>query len=229
MAIDMNKIHLRAIGYDFEPFYEYAKFFEDRLSDGQEQVSEEFKAAIKGIDRNDEYYEVTQDDFAERHQMIANDFTDNFRTFLLTQICSTVEYEFVGLCNKVKFLGGHSIALPNFGTDAIGKAKIFLEKASGVDFSLVNDEWDFMLMMRRIRNKVVHSKGIINPNLNDNETKALIQFSQKGDFLRLDSDLKDPNRAKVVITSPKTNILFLDNVMNLFNKIIPQINFSRTL
>lgn len=112
MAININKIYLQLIRFRFDPFYEYARFFEESLQKGKENVSEKYEEAIKATDPNAEYYYVLQESYGEDHQMITETFTHNFRSFLLTQIYSAVEVEFVNLCKKIDSLRDNPLQKP---------------------------------------------------------------------------------------------------------------------
>jgi hypothetical protein len=219
MAINLNKIYLKLIDFHLDPFYKYAPFFEDNLQKEQEKVVEGYEDAIKKVDPSEEYYDVLLDSYREDYQIIADDFTYNFRSFLLTQIYSTVEFELIELCGRIT---GQTKKLSDYSGGYIDQAKAYLI-AAGVNFDVAKDEWNHLLMMRRMRNAIIHKNGYLKLNSKDSTDKALKHFSLNGNFVKFEPDTKTPDKTRVVITSPETIILFLDKIRALFEKIIPQV------
>lgn len=219
MAINLSQIYLKLIQFHLDPFCKYTPFFEDNLQKEQEKVIEIYEDTIKKVDPSEEYYDVLLDSYREDYQIIADDFTYNFRSFLLTQIYSTVEFELIELCGRVT---GQAKKLSEYSGGYIDQAKAFL-KTAGVDFEVTKDEWNHILMMRRMRNAIIHKNGFLKLNSKDSIDKALSHFSQNGNFVKFEPDTITPEKTRVVITSPDTIILFLDKTRMLFEKIVPQV------
>lgn len=119
-------------------------------------------------------------------------YPQSFRTSFFIQIFSILEYELKEICSihfehhKIDF------SMEDLkGNSEIEKAKLYLRKAGKIDFLEMNPEWEYLNIMRKIRNRFVHSQGEISQNHGDwktiygfiNSNKNLLGFRNCAEYL----------------------------------------------
>lgn len=119
-------------------------------------------------------------------------YPQSFRTSFFIQIFSVLEHELKEICS-MHFQQNKSIfSIEDLkGNSDIEKAKLYLKKAGNIDFNDLEPEWSYLDIMRKIRNRFVHSQGEINqkhPDWNKiynfiNSNKNLLGFRNSEEYL----------------------------------------------
>ena len=106
-------------------------------------------------------------------------FTNTFRASFLIQMMSLIEYHLKYVCEIHSKFSIAGYKLDDLAGNDLDKCKIYLQKSCGVNFTVVNDEWNFIKSMYRVRNKFVHHSGLLNKKDTEGEIETL---SKQGYF-----------------------------------------------
>lgn len=100
------------------------------------------------------------------------DFSKSFPNILrasnLTNIITSTEINLKVFCEQVLLLDNNPFNLRDLKANSdFEKIKIVLKKVAKIDFSKIENEWNFIDNSRLIRNKFVHHQGVINSSHHD--------------------------------------------------------------
>ena len=211
-----------------ETFSKVEKIFEKELPNRIILVDDK-------IDESNLQYQIQRQQLYERFRRETGFYTSSFRASLLVQLFSVFEHKLIDLCNeyykefetdfKVKDLKGSS---------DIDKAKMYLSKSCKVDFSNINEEWNFISIIRKLRNKIIHNQSSISKN--DADWKAIKTFidannnkislvnsikfltSEEIDFMSTNEQLE------LYINNENLSLEFIEIIQIFFEKLLIQIN-----
>lgn len=211
---------------------------EDYIQNNIDSFDKENPLDEKLLIENPEYYYFLVDDLSEKWWQYSHDFPSEFRTTFLSQLYSGVDAHLNRICNKF-----HSVHLPPKelksmkGSEWSQKAK-YLKKFAAVDFSKLQDEWDFLDNVRQIRNLIIHHHSSVSSG--DRDWHTVRKFiSSNPDLIIFKDDIEEkddhgillhkayPNhRFEFLIHTSKLNKLLLQKSQDFFTKLIPQIKFK---
>ena len=218
--IDYSEFLLLGIEFSLGDFKKYQITIEDFLAKEQKTLEESYSKNLEELDQDDhkKYNQIAQD-YYYRSGDIATLFPHNFRASFLIQIITFIEHELKLICEHYEFEKQTKYSINDLkGVNEIGKAKQFLEKSCNVNFQNLDKEWQFILKVKRIRNKLVHSQGFVKKSEKDwkvfndfNNKLKYFDFSPKGELV------EEP---KLIIK----NRLLIDDLLKItntfFNKLL---------
>ncbi len=218
--IDYAEFLLFGIEFSLVDFKKYQTKIESFLDKEKKSLDESYNKSLAELDQDDykRYNQIAQD-YYYRSGDIATLFPHNFRASFLIQIITFIEHELKLICEHYEFEKQTKYSINDLkGTNDIEKAKQFLEKSCNVNFRNLDKEWQFILKIKRIRNKLVHSQGFVKKTEKDwkvfndfNNKLKYFDFSPKGELV------EEP---KLIIK----NRLLIDDLLKVtedfFNKLL---------
>ena len=78
------------------------------------------------------------------------------------------------LCLHLQRSHSYPVELNDLRGEGIVRAKIYLEKLAGIDFTLINGEWSELIAFNKLRNCIVHSEGNIKASKNSTQLENII-------------------------------------------------------
>lgn len=228
--LDYNKIHLFGIQLVFAEFHDYYNIIEQGLANEAGVLFKKFEK--NRTDLNESTAEVGYANYldtqlAETYMSYNHYFPHYFRASFLIQLFSFIEYELKEICNHHHHLNATYIGLSDLkGQSDLDKAKIYLSKVCNVDFNDLKPEWDYINLIRKLRNKLVHHNGII--GVDDNDRTLLLSFIKKENSIGFK---ETPNRMRksvfegelsIIITSKDLNQKVIDIAETFFIKLFDQ-------
>ncbi len=232
--LNYSRLHLFGIEIFFNEFRGYLTFIETYIEESRQKFEainnqddiEQYKTS------NPEYYNYLIDSYSERWFEIATYYPHNFRASFLVQTYTMIEYELRKICDHYHLKMKTDFRVNDLkGNSDLEKCKIFLKKACKINFTDIQAEWDFINIMRRLRNQIVHHQSKICQN--DHNFQAILQLinanrdtiSFKEDFDELNDegyryyDDKKHYEFTILLTDNRLNESFL-NVAETFFKIL---------
>ncbi|WP_370425264.1 hypothetical protein [Tenacibaculum dicentrarchi] len=201
-------------------FKKYQTTIENFLDKEKKSLDESYNKSLAELDQDDyKKYNQIAKDYYYRSGDIATLFPHNFRASFLVQIITFIEHELKLICEHYEFEKQTKYSINDLkGTNDIEKAKQFLEKSCNVNFRNLDKEWQFILKIKRIRNKLIHSQGFVKKTEKDwkvfndfNNKLKYFDFSPKGELV------EEP---KLIIK----NRLLIDDLLKVtedfFNKLL---------
>jgi hypothetical protein len=132
---------------------------------------EEFLAGEKyknGLITDNDDFDIQRLTQGEYVLDFSNSFPNILRSSNLTNIITSFELNFKTFCEHILLIANSPFGLKDLkGNSDFEKITIVLKKVAKIDFSKLEDEWNFIDNSRLIRNKFVHNKGVINITQND--------------------------------------------------------------
>lgn len=105
-------------------------------------------------------------------------YPQSFRTSFFIQIFSVLEHELKEICSIHHQKNKTNFSIDDLkGNSEIEKAKLYLKKACKINFGALDPEWSYLEIMRKIRNRYVHSQGEISQKHSD--WKTIFTFLKK--------------------------------------------------
>lgn len=100
------------------------------------------------------------------------------RQSALLTLCSFFESELNRLCRFYRCERDLRLDVSELKSDGLNRASLYLEKIAAIDAHRSSKEWATIKNIQRLRNKIVHHEGNLDP-LHD---EALIQFVDKHEY-----------------------------------------------
>jgi len=163
-------------------------------------------------------------------------YPQSFRTSFFIQIFSILEYELKEICSIHFKHSKIDFSMEDLkGNSEIEKAKLYLRKAGKIDFLEMSPEWEYLNIMRKIRNRFVHSQGEINQSHGDWKTiyafihsnKNLLGFRNSAEYLEeyKFKELYNLNSIFMLdIQDPEFNSQMILQVKKFLEKLIKKLN-----
>ncbi len=170
---------------------------------------------------------------SEKWQEISVSYPHNFRASFLTQVYSGLESELRKICDHYhrKKKTPKTAEEMNARNDIAKYAK-FLRSQAHVDFTKLKDDWNYIDLIRKIRNRIIHHQGKINGGHPDwssikkliSDNPDMIEFKEDLNELDEDGNLYYSSRPKYgftfIIISLKLNKQFLEVLERFFTQLL---------
>jgi len=218
--LNYSEFHLFGIELAFVEFKNYQNTIENFLELEKQSLEKSYRDKISELNENDnKSWNRIAENYSEKYSDISRIFPHNFRASFLIQIISFIEHELKEICEQYEFSNKTKYSINDLkGNNDIEKAKQYLTKSCNVNFDKLNPEWQFILMVKRIRNKLVHHQGFVKKTERDwklfndfNGKKEFYEFSPKGEFVE---------SPKLVIRNRLLNDELLKNTERFFKKLL---------
>lgn len=148
------------------------------------------------------------------------DFSSSFPNMLrssnLINIMTQTEIYFKSFADQILLDAESPFLLKDLkGNSDFEKVKIVLRKVANIDFSEIDQEWTFIDNSRLMRNRFVHSRGIMSSNIND--FSKISKFIDANKFI-ISKYLEDENYFHIVL---EREFIFelIRNIFSLVQKI----------
>ncbi|MDO6804016.1 hypothetical protein Q4595_16340 [Wenyingzhuangia sp. 1_MG-2023] len=182
----------------------------------------EINNKMNDSEKYDKYLELVgseNEEKFENYHEIARMFPHNFRVSFLTQIISVVETKLNKICDDLGTIKNQKFMVGDLkGSNDFEKCKEYLKKISDIDFNTINNEWEYVLQCKSLRNNLVHSGNSIKMN-----NKKLVNFIENNESFECDYveyiDEKE-NIISFVIINSKLIDKLIDKSQNLFEKLL---------
>jgi len=190
--IDNAEFILFGLEFALADFKKYQTFIENFLEIEKNQLDESYKKNLSELNQKDskKINEIAEKYYYKSGE-IATLFPHNFRASFLIQIITFIEHELKLICEHYEFEKQTKYSINDLkGNNEIEKAKQYLEKTCNVNFDNLNSEWQFILKIKRIRNKLVHFQGFVKKTEKDwkifndfNNKPKYFDFTPKGELV----------------------------------------------
>ncbi|MFS4418767.1 hypothetical protein [Maribacter sp. 2307ULW6-5] len=218
--LDNSKFYLFGIELALVEFKNYQNTIERFLEAEKKTLEESYQDRISKLSK-DEYdsWNRIAENYSDRYSDIARIFPHNFRASFLIQIISFIEHELKEICEQYEFSKETRYSINDLkGNNDIEKSRQYLTKSCNVNFDNLNPEWQFILMVKRIRNKLVHHQGFVKKVEKDwglfndfNRKKEFFDFSTKGELVE---------SPKLIIRNRSLNDELLNKTERFFKKLL---------
>ncbi len=140
----------------------------------------------------------------------SNSFPDLLRSSNLINIFSSFEINFKTFSEQILLRSQSPFSLRDLkGNSDFEKIEIVLKKVVKINFSEIENEWDFINHSRLIRNKFVHHKGVMHSSQNDfNKLTKFIDANENYFDKYLESDTYYHIKIKEQFIYQLINIVF---------------------
>jgi hypothetical protein len=227
IILNFSEFQLFGIDLALVEFKNYQNTIEKFLESEKQNLEKSYQNKITELSENDtNSWNRIAENYSEKYSDIARIFPHNFRASFLIQIVSFIEHELKDICEQYEFLKKTKYSINDLkGNNDIEKAKQYLAKSCNVNFANLNPEWQFIIMVKRIRNKIVHHQGFVKKIERDwklfydfNREKEFFRFSPKGEFVE---------SPKLVISNRLLNDKLLKCTEQFFKKLLEsELKFS---
>lgn len=160
---DKNNLFEQVFRYQskdkLERFREYTLEIESKFSADKNRLADSFLEDTEGL--NDDELREVEDYFSDDYYIIEEVHVGLYRRSTLVSVYSFLENSLNTLCRHLYKRHGYPIEVSDLRGEGITRAKSYLEKLAGIDFSLLNCEWSTISSFNKIRNCIVHSEGNI--------------------------------------------------------------------
>lgn len=180
--VSINKILLSIIKSELDDFENYYNEIERKFIIDKKELIKSYDNSIENLS-DEEKFEVASyyvDDIFNLEEI----FPYIFRKSILVYLYSYMEATMKRLCIKLYSIHKYDVSLKEFETDESGifKLKEYMVEKVGINFSLLNNEWNYIVYFSKIRNCIVHYEG----NVILNDSKKLIKYIEKCKELSID-------------------------------------------
>lgn len=210
-----SQAHFQSIRFHFMDLKAYMKFMEEYIENASKKFDEENDEdeLEKLKSTNEEYYYHRIDTLSERWHEINRYYPHNFRASILIQICSGIEYELTRICDNYHRRKATPEGLKEMkGKNEFLKIKKFLKMQANVNFSALQKDWEYIDLMRRIRNLIVHHQAGIKSIHGDwNAIKSFILANPNMIEFKDDINEKDEDGVPYHKSRPQYSFPFIIN------------------
>ena len=148
------------IGQEFGAYKTLVASMEGHVQQKQDELKRDLDAIATRLADPEEiiaFHDYRVDEYLE---------LEHFKRILMHSLfvasVSLFEFRFTHICDRAQQLSRNPISVADFGQFSIQKAKSYLEKL-GVDVPAASDEWREATTLQKIRNRIVHGGGLVNP------------------------------------------------------------------
>lgn len=143
-----------------EDFRRYTLELEGKFTADKNRLMQNFNESI--TDLSDEEIIEIEEYYADDYQHIEEVQVSLYRKSTLVSLYSFLEHSLNDLCGYQYRRYEFAVEVTDLRGEGIVRARDYLIKLIKVDFSLLNDEWRYLMEFNKIRNCIVHSDGDIN-------------------------------------------------------------------
>ncbi|WP_162816456.1 hypothetical protein [Halomonas sp. BN3-1] len=158
-----------------ERFREYTLEIECKFSADKNRLADSFSEATEGL--NDDEIREVENYFSDDYYIIEEIHVGLYRRSTLVSVYSFLENSLNTLCGHLYKRHGYPVEVGDLHGEGIVRAKSYLEKLAGIDFSLLNGEWSTISSFNKIRNCIVHSEGNIKAARSTTQLKSIVTNS----------------------------------------------------
>ena len=210
---------------DFSQFRAYLASIESYFSQEKTKLDESFN--MQELEERSKTYgefhrEILNFEIGEHFRersMISFNFPNSFRTALVIQLFSFVEFELKNICEyHAKVKNPNSSYADSMHHWNILKSKNYLNKSANINIKNLNPEWNFIDNVRIIRNHLVHNQGSIFEK--DKNFKRVSDFAKKNNLSLARHNENDEMSSNIIVIPEKTMLEnLIDNIEKFFRKL----------
>lgn len=195
---DKNKLFEQVFRHQakdkLERFREYTLEIESKFSADKNRLADSFSEATEGL--NDDEIREVEDYFSDDYYIIEEIHVGLYRRSTLVSVYSFLENSLNTLCRHLYKRHGYSVEVGDLRGEGIIRAKSYLEKLAGIDFSMLNGEWSKISSFNKIRNCIVHSEGNIKASKSATQLDNIVNTSsglslRDGRYIKIDREYID--------------------------------------
>jgi hypothetical protein len=144
-------------------------------------------------------------------------FPHYFRATFLILVLAFIEHELGAICDihqrkhRVEYSAQELKCKSEFD-----KTRRYLTRAVGIDFNSLEPEWNFISVLRRIRNSLVHNQGKMQK---ESKNWHVVELFLK-DYPVMTVEEIGSHEVRLVISDSKLNVALLSKAQSFFEKLI---------
>ena len=177
--LDKNKLFEQVFRHQakdkLERFRDYTLEIESKFAADKSRLADSFTQATEGLGESERQEVETY--FADDYYIIEEVHVGLYRKSTLVSVYSFLENSLNTLCRHLYKRNGYPIELDDLRGEGIVRAKCYLEKLAGIDFSLMNGQWSIILSFNKVRNCIVHSEGNIKASKSSEKLENVVKNS----------------------------------------------------
>lgn len=155
----LEQVFRKQVQDNLEHFREYTLELESKFSADKNRLTDTFLEATEGF--NDDDLREMKDYFSDDYYVIEEIHIGLYRKSTLVSVYSFLENSLNILCRHMRKRYGYAVGVADLRGEGIVRARLYLEKMSNINFSLLNGEWSEISSFNKVRNCIVHSEGNI--------------------------------------------------------------------
>lgn len=171
-------------------------FFSSLPKLADEKLVDSYDIVRHTFDTNEEFQEYVE----EEMQKTLDSFGKAIWSSLFTYSYFNLEKDFDRLCKKIEQEIDSNITLGNLNGRGINRSKLFLKKLAEVDFAELNEEWEYIINCKEIRNCITHNGGSITKSNRQDEIR---NFCGQNDGLNVDDNILSISPIFIINTCDK--------------------------
>ena len=165
-----------------EEFRQYTQEIEEKFESDKAGLAQRYDEAVASLSA--EEANMADDYFSDEYYTIEETFIGQYRKSTLVSLYSFLEHSMNSLCKHLKSKNQYTYALDDLAGNGIVRARSFLEKSAGADFTALNTEWSKLQTLNKVRNCIVHCEGDVNASAH----KSLAELVKNTQGLSLRSE-----------------------------------------
>ena len=225
-SLNLNtSYHQFEIDLTLEEFKKYHMFIEDFLEKEKNELDKAYTIKLSQLEKNDNdgYSKILEEHFNKREHII-DLFPHNFRASFLIQIVTFIESTLFSICLQYEAVNNTKYSIQDLkGNSDMEKAKMYLSKSCGVTFEKLNPEWQFILVLKKLRNSLIHNQGHVKKN--EKDWTILNNFNSKNEYYKF-GHISEYNEApRFILKSKKLTEHSLIITEKFFCKLLNQIDY----
>jgi hypothetical protein len=175
--LDKNKLFEQVFRHQakdkLERFRDYTLEIESKFSADKSKLADSFSQATEGLSESERQEVETY--FSDDYYIIEEVHVGLYRKSTLVSVYSFLENSLNTLCRHLYKRNGYPVELDDLRGEGIVRAKCYLEKLAGIDFSLMNGQWGIILSFNKVRNCIVHSEGNIKDSKSSEKLENIVK------------------------------------------------------
>lgn len=173
-------------GHELDDLRQYVEEVHDALRASHKSLEKRVRKQMEGK-TEDEAQEIANW-YAEDDMKLGDLFPSLCSASTFVAVYTFLEHELIALCEHLHKRGRYPIGVQELaGQDYIDKAVTYLEKFCGVEKPKKMPQWAELKVMQRIRNIIVHKRGIVREARgNDNPDEVIRSYVEKNKSLKID-------------------------------------------
>jgi hypothetical protein len=159
MGFISGKTIFQLLIIELEQMLRYVKIIDLAIQDNRKSLITHLESILKDMSDEEkaDFYELKEDEIIE----LSNTFPELLYSNFVISWYSFIEHELINICERLNLRISISIKENFRSREGIDRAKIFLREVS--NYKIDNNHWEELNKIRKIRNRLVHQKGILRP------------------------------------------------------------------